>query len=101
MSPAGDHAAAHYLLAVLAARQGEPDVAKSYFQQCLAEAPPTEAHVRTWSNIYLARIFDLEQNREQAVSHYRAALATADTPGARSIAQHGLQQAFVAKRHDR
>ena len=31
-----------------------------------------------WSHIYLGRIFDIQEKREVAVEHYRAALAAGD-----------------------
>jgi tetratricopeptide (TPR) repeat protein len=100
--PLGDHAAAYYLLALVATERGKPDEARHDFEQALTSAPLTEAHVRTWSNIYLGRILDLEQQRDQALTHYRAALATADTPVARMIAEDGIKRQFTTgKTHDR
>jgi hypothetical protein len=44
-----------------------------------------------WSHIYLGRIFDLEENREQALAHYRAALQAGDpTPDTKAAAEKGL-----------
>ncbi|MHB8735272.1 MAG: hypothetical protein ACYC6M_08235 [Terriglobales bacterium] len=91
-----DHAAAHYLLAVVATQQQHPDLAQSLFEKALAEAPLTEGHVRTWANIYLGRLLDLQQQRSAALTHYQAALATADTPVAREIAQRGLHAPFAS-----
>lgn len=93
-----DHAAAHYLLAVVATQQQHPEVAQSLFEKALAEAPLTEGHVRTWANIYLGRLLDLQQQRGAALTHYQAALATADSPVARQIAQRGLQAPFASGR---
>jgi hypothetical protein len=48
-----------------------------------------------WSHIYLGRIHDLEDDRDQAVEEYRAALGVADAPeNARSAAQKGIEQAY-------
>lgn len=96
--PRGDHPTAYFLMAEVAAREGQPTMAATYFAKTLATAPLTAAHIRTWSNIYLGRILDLEHKRDEAVSHYRAALATADTPGARAIAQHGIAAPFTTGR---
>lgn len=90
----GQRCEAEYLLAEIAARQGRPHSAQRHFQSALATAPYSETHVRTWANIYLGRILDLEHQRAQALSHYRAALATAATPDARLLARQGLRQAF-------
>lgn len=96
--PNGDHPTAYFLMAEVAAREGRPEMAQKYFERALATAPLTAAHVRTWSNIYLARILDLEQKRDEAVAHYRAALATADTSASRSIALEGIRQPFTTGR---
>ncbi len=90
-------AEAEYLLAEIAARQGRPHAAQRHFQGALAAATYSDTHVRTWANIYLARILDLEHHRAQAIDHYRAALATAATPSARQIALQGIAQAFQAR----
>ncbi|MGH9534841.1 MAG: hypothetical protein ACRD2E_08285 [Terriglobales bacterium] len=95
MQPQGDHATADFLLAEVAARQGESALAATDFQRALALAPPSALHVRTWSNIYLGRLLDLEHQRPQALRHYRAALATAASAGARAVAKAGIAQPFT------
>lgn len=94
LQPQGDHATAHYLLALVATHHGQPDLARDDFEKALSEATPDDIHVRTWANIYLGRIDDLEHNRAEALKHYQAALATADTPSARQIAEAGLKTPF-------
>lgn len=95
----GDHATAEFLLAEVAASQGQPAIASADFQRALALAPPSALHVRTWSNIYLGRLLDLEHHRQQALAHYRAALASAADAGARSVAQAGIQKPFAVPSH--
>lgn len=95
-NPAGAHATAEFLLAEVAARQGQPAIASADFQRALALAPPVALHVRTWSNIYLGRLLDLEHHRRRALAHYRAALAAAADAGARAVARQGLQKPFTA-----
>lgn len=94
MQPQGDHATAHYLLALVATHHNQPELARDDFGKALAEATPGDIHVRTWANIYLGRIDDLEHNRAEALKHYQAALAVADTPSARQIAEAGLKAPF-------
>ena len=51
--------------------------------------------VLAWSHVYLGRIHDLEDDREQALQEYRAALAVENAPeAARSAAQGGVTQAY-------
>ena len=92
--PQGDHATAHYLLALVATHHGQPALARDDFERALSEATPDDIHVRTWANIYLGRIDDLEDNRAEALKHYQAAMAVADTAAARQIAESGLKAPF-------
>lgn len=75
------------------------DGARDYFEQALkASNDPT---VVAWSNIYLGRIYDLQDeqqngpNRAEAVSHYKAAVgASDDLPQAKAAAEQGLQKPY-------
>jgi tetratricopeptide (TPR) repeat protein len=72
--------------------------ARSYFEQALGVAH--EPKVIAWSHIYLARIFDLQENREAALDHYRAALtASAALPEAKAAAERGMQQPYEPPSH--
>ncbi|MFQ5694800.1 MAG: hypothetical protein ACE5HB_02325, partial [Terriglobia bacterium] len=85
--------AALYGLAVVASDRRERARAKSYFQRALEAG--VEARLRGWSHIYLGRIYDLEGAREQALEHYRRALAL--QTGVERIEQaalRGLEQPF-------
>ena len=57
-----------------------------------SEAP---ADIMAWTHVYLGRIYDLEGNREGAMTHYRAALAL-DTrvERAEQAARRGLERPF-------
>lgn len=92
--PRGDRAGAYYLLGKVSAEQNQPPAAMANFEQALATALPAETHFKTWSNIYLARLYDAENNRAQAVVHYQAALLTADTPSSQDIAKAGVKAPF-------
>jgi hypothetical protein len=48
-----------------------------------------------WSHIYLGRIFDLQEERDAAVQHYRAALQASNTlPEAKAAAEQGLKKPY-------
>jgi len=73
--------------------------AKEYFEKALQAT--SEPKVVAWSNIYLGRIFDLEDDeqggplRAQAVAHYKAAEAAAQSlPSAKAAAEQGLQKPY-------
>lgn len=92
--PDSDRASAYFLLGKVAAERNQAQAAVTNFQNALAQAAPQQAHVRTWSNIYLGRLFDAENQRSQAISHYQAALASADTPQSKALAAAGVQAPF-------
>jgi hypothetical protein len=70
------------------------DGAKDYFEQALRAT--TEPNVVAWSHIYLGRIFDLEEERDTALSHYKAAEGASDQlPEAKAAAEQGLQKAYA------
>lgn len=53
-----------------------------------------------WSHIYLGRIFDLQEERDAALDHYRAALtASASLPEAKAAAERGMQQPYEPPGH--
>ena len=90
-----------YGLAVAAVLQGDAEHARTLFEQVVAAANADSAEMRpepatlAWSHIYLGRMHDLEDDRDQALQEYRAALAVdnaSDT--ARSAAQRGIEQAY-------
>ena len=48
-----------------------------------------------WSHVYLARMYDLADSREEALIEYRAALTVADAPEAAWVAaQKGIEQEY-------
>jgi hypothetical protein len=61
----------------------------------------SDVKIKGWSNIYLGRIADLQEHREQAVEHYRIARDLDGPPELKAAAEKGLQQAYqAAPRHD-
>ena len=92
-------ARALYGLARLAALEKDPERAKELFRQALDASP--DAHVRGMSHIYLGRIEDLFGNREQAVEHYKEALAAGDpAQGTREAAEKGLKESFTSPKSE-
>ena len=84
---------ATYGLALVATQQKQADLAKTFFQQTLNLGQ--DPRLLSWANIYLGRIFDMEQNRDLALKHYRQALETGhNEPATRAAAERGLQAPF-------
>jgi tetratricopeptide (TPR) repeat protein len=82
--------------AIAASNTQEPDIAEEYFKKTLAVAH--NLRIVTWSHIYLGRIYDLEDRRDDALKQYRAASVTAATfPEALAAVQSGLRLPFGAK----
>jgi hypothetical protein len=88
-----DPGRALFILAQAATMNRNLQGAREYFQRALDVAK--EPKVVAWSHIYLGRIFDLQEERDAALGHYRAALAASSSlPEARAAAEKGLQQAY-------
>lgn len=86
-------ARALFILARAATLSRDMRGARIYFERTLELA--REPRMVAWSHIYLARIFDLQENRDAALQHYRAALAAGDTtPDTRAAAERGLAQPY-------
>jgi hypothetical protein len=93
-----DAGRALFILARVATANRDMNGARSYFEKALGVAQ--EPKVVAWSHIYLGRIFDLQENREAALGHYRAALtASASLPDAKAAAQRGIEQPYAPPSH--
>ena len=58
-------------------------------------AATNDAAILAWSHVYLGRIHDLEDDHNEAVNEYRAALAVDGAPeAARAAAQRGVDAAY-------
>ena len=88
-----DHPAAHFGLGIVASSEQDREAARKSFERVLAGNP--DALILGWTHVYLGRIYDLEGSREQALEHYRAALAL-NTRQERieRAARRGLEQPF-------
>ena len=90
----GDSGRALFILAEAATMTKNMKGAVDYFQQALTATQ--EPKVVAWSHIYLGRIFDLQEDRDSAVDHYKAALsASTGLPEAKAAAQRGLDKAYA------
>ncbi|MGH9518802.1 MAG: tetratricopeptide repeat protein [Terriglobales bacterium] len=94
--PRPDAAGAWFLLGKVATASNQPAEAVSTFEKAVATAGAAagDSHIRTWSNIFLARLFDAENDRTQAIAHYKAALLSADTPASKALAEAGVKAPY-------
>jgi tetratricopeptide (TPR) repeat protein len=84
-----DQGRAFFILARAATLSGDMQNARKYFENSVQAAH--DPRTLAWSHIYLGRIFDLEENRAEALAHYRAALQAGDpTPDTKTAAEKGL-----------
>jgi tetratricopeptide (TPR) repeat protein len=88
-----DQGKALFIMAQVATANRDMHGAQSYFERAIQVAQ--EPKVIAWSHIYLGRICDLQEQREAAVDHYRAALnVAASLPEVRAAAERGLKQPY-------
>lgn len=95
-----DPARALFIMARAAALSRDMKGALAYFQRTLEVA--REPRMVAWTHIYLGRIYDIQEQREQALEQYRAALAAGDvTPDTKAAAERGLQQPYAPPKPQR
>ena len=88
-----DAGRALFILAQIATANRDMAGAAGYFERALKATQ--EPKVIAWSHIYLGRIFDLQERRENALDEYHAALtAGAAMPEVKAAAERGLQQPY-------
>jgi tetratricopeptide (TPR) repeat protein len=95
-----------YGLAIASILSGDADRAKELFEQLVDASGSTasgspnsgttsDPTILAWSHVYLGRIHDLEDERDEALIEYRVALAINGAPeNARLAAQRGLDSAY-------
>jgi len=89
-----DPARALFLLARAASLRNDRAAAQRYFEDTLKVA--LEPRLVAWSHLYLGRMLDLQQEREAALLHYKAALSAGDpTPDTQTAAERGIAQAYA------
>ena len=92
-----DPGRALFILAEVATHNSDMQGARTYFERALEVAH--EPKVVAWSHIYLGRIFDLQEDREAAMDHYRAAVTAGSAlPEAKAAAELGLQKPYEPTR---
>ena len=92
-SGSGDQARAAFILARAASLQGHMQDAIDSFQKTLQLAK--DPRMLAWSHIYLARIFDIQEDRESALKHYNAALNAGDSAAdTKAAAERGLEKPY-------
>lgn len=97
-SNSGNVARATFILARAASLDGKMQDAIDNFQKTLQLGH--DSRMLAWSHIYLARIFDIQQDRESALKHYNAALNVGDTePDTVQAAERGLQKPYELPVH--
>ena len=93
-----DAGRALFILAQVATVNRDMQGARNYFQRALEVA--REPKVVAWSHIYLGRISDLQEDRDAALDHYRAALNVGGSlPEVKAAAERGLQQPYEPPSH--
>lgn len=71
--------------------------AQTEFEQAAKSA--RDPRTLAWSHIYLARIYDIQLKRDEALQHYRAALAAGDpAPETKNAAEQGLAAPYTPHR---
>ena len=93
--PHADHARAHYVLARINLMQRQPGAAIGDFQATLDTSK--DPRMLAWSHIYLGRLYDVNAERQKAVTEYQAALTVRDAqPDTKAAAEKGLKEPFVS-----
>lgn len=89
-----DPARANFILARADLMNGKMEDAQTAFEQTVKLGH--DARLLAWSHIYLGRILDVEQQRDQAVAEYKEALAARDgQPDTKQAAEDGLKKPFT------
>ena len=89
---------ANFILARSSLMTGNIDQAETAFRETLRLS--SDPRMLAWAHIYLGRILDVEDKRDEAVVEYKAALAMRDTqPDTRTAAEKGVQHPFALPHH--
>ena len=90
------HAKAYYGLARITVLERDPETADRLFRKVLELEPDPET--KSWSLLYLGRLADSQKQHDEAVEHYKAALAVEGAPeSVRKAAEQGLKEAYIKK----
>jgi tetratricopeptide (TPR) repeat protein len=95
----GDAARANFILARVAIMQRDVPAAQHDFEETIRLSK--DPRMLAWSHIYLGRIYDIQDQRDQAVNEYRAALTVRDgQPDTRLAAEKGLKQPYAVPKQE-
>ncbi|HEX4067486.1 MAG TPA: hypothetical protein VHZ09_15820 [Acidobacteriaceae bacterium] len=90
---------ADFILARVDLMNGKIDDAQSAFHGTLTTS--TDPRMLAWSHIYLGRILDVEEQRNEALAEYKAALTVRDgQPDTKDAAEAGLKAPFTLPQSD-
>jgi tetratricopeptide (TPR) repeat protein len=79
---------------LIASKEGDSEEAAQHFERAI-RSTSAEPSMKVWSYIYLARIFDLDCNRDRAVQYYQQATKVGDnTRNAQAAAREGLEKPY-------
>jgi tetratricopeptide (TPR) repeat protein len=94
-----DAARANFILARADLMTGDIDDAEVAFRETIRLS--SDPRMLAWAHIYLGRILDVEEKREDAVAQYQAALTVRDSqPDTRTAAEKGVKEPFALPKHD-
>jgi hypothetical protein len=89
-----NNGAALYGMALIASREGNQDEARDYFERT-TRSESVDSGIKVWAYIYLARIFDLNCQRDRAIEYYQQAVKLGDdTRNAQSVAKDGIKKPY-------
>jgi tetratricopeptide (TPR) repeat protein len=95
----GDAARANFILARVAIMQRDVPAAQHDFEETIRLSK--DPRMLAWSHIYLGRIYDIQDQRDQAVNEYRAALTVRDGQAdTRLAAEKGLKQPYAVPKQE-
>jgi Flp pilus assembly protein TadD len=95
----GDPARANFILARVAIMHRDVPGAQHDFEETIRLSK--DPRMLAWSHIYLGRIYDIQEERDQAVNEYRAALTVRDGQSdTRLAAETGLKQPYAVPKHE-
>ena len=95
----GDAGQAEFILARADLMNGKMEDAESAFRSTITAS--RNPRMVAWSHIYIGRILDVKEQRDDAVAEYRAALASRDSqPDTKAAAEAGIKKPFALPQHD-
>ena len=88
-----DPGRANYILALTSVMQGHMQEAEKDFDETIRLS--TDPRLLAWSHIYLGRIHDIREERDEALVEYKTALMVRDgQPDTKAAAEKGIKQPF-------